>query len=87
MDTLTISSQTNIMAYIADWAGSIDNWRTTNDYVIFYGKNLVSWSAKKQLTMARSSTKTKFQSITGVAPKLMWIKNLLQEIGFRQNPS
>jgi hypothetical protein len=43
------SSSSDLIIYTnADWAGCPDTRRSTSDYAVFLGDNLVSWSAKRR---------------------------------------
>lgn len=64
----------------ADWAGSLDDRRSTSGYCIFLGNNLVSWSAKKQPTVSRSSTEAEYRSLALTCAELLWLQYLLTEL-------
>jgi hypothetical protein len=66
----------------ADWTGSIDDCRSTLGYSIFLVPNLISWSAKKQPTVSRSSTEAEYRSLALTCAKLLRIQYLLQELYF-----
>jgi hypothetical protein len=47
----------------ADWAGVTDDRHSTGGFAIFYGSNLISWSARKQPTISRSSTEVEYKAM------------------------
>ncbi|KAF2294269.1 hypothetical protein GH714_008741 [Hevea brasiliensis] len=64
----------------ADWAGCPTTRRSTTGYCTFLGCNIISWCAKKQHTVARSSTEAEYRSMAHTAAELTWLGYLLQDL-------
>ncbi|XP_022023650.1 uncharacterized mitochondrial protein AtMg00810-like [Helianthus annuus] len=65
----------------ADWARFLETRRSTYGYSIFLGGNLVSWCAKKQPTVSRSSFESEYRAMANTAAKIIWVTQLLKELG------
>lgn len=67
----------------SNWAGDVDDGKSTTGSCIFLGPNLVAWVSKKQATVWRSSAETEYRAIVNVAADLRWFCCLLRELGIR----
>ncbi|GKC17162.1 ribonuclease H-like domain-containing protein [Tanacetum coccineum] len=78
---LFLSSTTDLVAYSdADWAGCPTTRRSTSGYCVFLGNNLLSWSAKHQPTLSRSSAEAKYRGVANAVAETCWLRNLLREL-------
>uniref|UniRef100_A0ACD5Z1H0 Uncharacterized protein n=1 Tax=Avena sativa TaxID=4498 RepID=A0ACD5Z1H0_AVESA len=78
---LVPSSTSSLVAYSdADWAGYPDTRRSTTGFCVFLGENLISWSAKRQTTVSRSSAEAEYHVVAHVVAECCWIPQLLQEL-------
>jgi Reverse transcriptase (RNA-dependent DNA polymerase) len=66
----------------SDWAGSVDDRKSTSGFCLFLGPNLISWSAKKQPTVSRSSTEAEYRCLATTCAEIFWLQNLLKELHF-----
>ncbi|RVW22827.1 Retrovirus-related Pol polyprotein from transposon RE1 [Vitis vinifera] len=60
----------------------VDDRRSTSGYFTFVCGNFVTWKNKKQNVVARSSAKTEFRGMTLRLCEALWLKILLQDLGY-----
>ncbi|XP_057246814.1 secreted RxLR effector protein 161-like [Beta vulgaris subsp. vulgaris] len=62
------------------WAGSIDDRKSTSGYVFQLGTKTISWSSKKQATIALSSAEAEYVAATSAACEAVWLRRILDDL-------
>ena len=65
----------------ADWAGDVDTQRPTSGYVFQIGSSTISWSSKKQATVAKSSTEAEYVALSSATQEAVWLRSLMGDLG------
>ncbi|PKU83709.1 Retrovirus-related Pol polyprotein from transposon TNT 1-94 [Dendrobium catenatum] len=68
----------------ADWASDIADRKSISGYCTFLGSTLISWTVKKQVTVAKSSTEAEYRALSAATSNVLWIRRLLDEVGIPQ---
>ena len=66
----------------SDWAGDPISRRSVSGYVFLFGGTAVSWSSRKQPSVALSSTEGEYMATTQASRDAIYLRNFLSEIGY-----
>ncbi|GJW58649.1 retrovirus-related pol polyprotein from transposon TNT 1-94, partial [Tanacetum coccineum] len=63
-----------------DWAGSVEDRKSTSGSCFILGEAVVSWSSKKQATVALSSTEAEYVAANAAACQAVWMRRILSDM-------
>jgi hypothetical protein len=64
-----------------DWASDVNNCKSMSGFVFMLGGTAVSWSSKKQTSVALSSTEAEYIAAAHAMKEVVWLRRLLIELG------
>ncbi|GKE36417.1 hypothetical protein Tco_1459822 [Tanacetum coccineum] len=64
----------------SDWAGSVADRKSTSGSCFILGTIVVSWSLKKQATVALSTTEAEYVAATSLACQAVWLRRILCDL-------
>uniref|UniRef100_A0A2N9GLJ4 Reverse transcriptase Ty1/copia-type domain-containing protein n=1 Tax=Fagus sylvatica TaxID=28930 RepID=A0A2N9GLJ4_FAGSY len=53
----------------------------TPGLLVYLGSNPITWSAKKQATVSRSSTESEYRALATASAEVCWLRTLLKDLG------
>ena len=77
----TISECSNLVGYKDnDWAGSVDDQKSTFGYIFHIGSGAISWAFKKQPIVALSIEEAEYVAATAAACQAVWMRRMLRSL-------
>jgi len=77
-------NQLNLIGFSdASWGNDLHTRKSTTGYVFYLSGGLISWSSKRQSTVALSSTEAEYMALTHTTKEAVWLRTLT-ELGFEQ---
>lgn len=64
----------------ADWAGCVDDRKSTSGVAFFIGDCLVSWSSKKQSSVSLSTAEAEYIAAAECCTQIIWMKQMLKDM-------
>jgi hypothetical protein len=65
----------------ADWGANDASRKSISGYCFKYGQGTISWSSKRQTSVALSSTEAEYMALTQATKEALWLKRFMLELG------
>ncbi|XP_043922131.1 secreted RxLR effector protein 161-like [Protopterus annectens] len=79
---LSATGDLNLTGYVdSDWVGDLNTCKSTSGYFFKLGNSPISWSSKKQISVALPTTEAEYISAAYASQEAIWLWQLLEDIG------
>ena len=68
----------------ADWAGDVEDSKSTSGYIITMANAPIIWKSMKQKSVAKSSTEAETAAADSCTNEVIWVRGMLDFFGFPQ---
>ena len=65
----------------ADWAGDVQDRRSTSGNVFLLGGGAIAWSSRKQSLVALSTVEAEYMALSVATQEAIWLRHLQEELG------
>ena len=65
----------------ADWAGDINDQKSTSGYLFQMSGGAVTWKSRKQSCVALSTAEAEYIALSSATQESVWLRNLTSELG------
>jgi hypothetical protein len=80
----TRDTNTNLVGFSdSDWAGSMDDRKSTTGGCFYLGNNLVSWFSRKQNCVSLSTAESEYVAVGSCCTQLLWMNQMLKDYGLK----
>ena len=66
----------------SDWAGDLDDRKSTVGYIFSFGLGPTTWSYNKNQAIALSSAEAEYRAAINASQEALWLRQILSEFGF-----
>jgi hypothetical protein len=80
------SGTNSVIGYVdADYAGDVDDMRSTTGYLFTLSGGPICWKSTLQSIIVMSTTEAEYMAVAEAAKEALWLKGLVKEFGLNQS--
>ncbi|XP_073270460.1 uncharacterized protein [Primulina huaijiensis] len=83
----THETNSNLVGFSdADWAGDLDDRKSTSGGCFYLGNNLISWHSRKQNCVSLLTAESEYVAAGSGCTQLLWMNQMIEDYGLKSEP-